>query len=127
MSNYKIRAHHGLCIQFFEGKGYSQQFVLKMKDVIENLNKNPYIQIVADKDIICYSCPNLENGVCNSQHKVSTIDKKVLSICGLDKDTIIKSDDFFKIVKEKIIKSNKLNYVCSNCEWFNICSKKQGV
>ncbi len=30
MSVYKIRAHHGVCLYFFQGKGYSGEFVENM-------------------------------------------------------------------------------------------------
>ena len=30
MSKYLIRPHHMLCMQFFEGKGYSDGFVASM-------------------------------------------------------------------------------------------------
>ena len=42
---YKIRPHHGLCIAFFEGKGYSPEFVRHMEQTIANL-KQATIQLV---------------------------------------------------------------------------------
>lgn len=125
MSNYKLRAHHGLCIQFFEGKGYSDSFTSNMSNVINNINNDLYIQIVTNKDVICNGCPNLENDVCNSQHKVGEIDKKVLTLCGFKENEIIKAKDFFQRVNEKIIKANKLKEVCKNCEWLYICGKNK--
>ena len=125
MSNYKLRAHHGLCIQFFEGKGYSDSFTSNMSNVINNINNDSYIQVVTNKDVICNGCPNLENDVCNSQHKVGEIDKKVLTLCGFKENEIIKSKDFFHRVNEKIIKANKLKEVCKNCEWLYICGKNK--
>lgn len=39
MSKYLIRPHHMLCMQFFEGKGYSDGFVASMAAIKENLKK----------------------------------------------------------------------------------------
>ena len=32
---YYLRPHHGLCIAFFEGKGYNQKFVENMTNVVQ--------------------------------------------------------------------------------------------
>ena len=39
MSKYLIRPHHMLCMQFFEGKGYSDGFVASMAAIKKNLKK----------------------------------------------------------------------------------------
>ena len=43
MSSFKIRPHHGLCTAFFEGKGYSGDFVRNMANVLFiRPKKRPY-------------------------------------------------------------------------------------
>ena len=32
MSSFDVRAHHGLCMSFFEGKGYSDSFTANMAE-----------------------------------------------------------------------------------------------
>ena len=39
MSKYLIRPHHMLCMQFFDGKGYSDGFVASMAAIKEKLEK----------------------------------------------------------------------------------------
>ncbi len=59
MCRYSIRPHHLLCLQFFEGKGYSDDFVRQMAEIHRTLNKeNPQINIVEGVDDICKKCPN---------------------------------------------------------------------
>ena len=43
MSVYKIRAHHGMCLSFFQGKGYSGDFVENMVRMKAILAENPEI------------------------------------------------------------------------------------
>lgn len=43
MSVYKIRAHHGMCLSFFQGKGYSGDFVENMARMKAILAENPEI------------------------------------------------------------------------------------
>ena len=55
MSKYLIRPHHMLCMQFFEGKGYSDGFVASMAAIKEKLEKhpnanNPYILPTSDRE-----------------------------------------------------------------------------
>lgn len=35
MSEFLIRPHHMLCLQFFEGKGYSSEFKEAMENIIK--------------------------------------------------------------------------------------------
>ena len=36
----KIRAHHGMCLHFFEGKGYSNEFTAHMQKIYEEQGVN---------------------------------------------------------------------------------------
>ena len=54
MSKYLIRPHHMLCMQFFEGKGYSDGFVASMAAIKEKLEKeiseNTIFKRICDKE-----------------------------------------------------------------------------
>lgn len=118
MSEYKLRPHHGLCIGFFEGKGYSPEFTENMGSVIELLSsENPEIEITTGRDIICGCCPCMD-----CRDKALSYDLKVVEICGLSGK--IRWNDFRKTVSEKIISAGKLKEVCADCQWFYICEKK---
>ena len=53
MQELKLRPHHALCVRFFEGKGYSEDFTKNMYSVIEKLNNDPVIKIVFGYDDLC--------------------------------------------------------------------------
>ena len=40
---YRIRAHHGMCLAFFKGNGYSSGFTKHMGNVKYALEENPMI------------------------------------------------------------------------------------
>jgi len=124
MSNIKLRAHHALCIAFFEGKGYDDNFIENMRKVIVSLAQNPDVTIVAHGDIVCVACPNNSNGICDCNEKVDRYDKMVLRLCDLRCNTILQWETYKNLVKEKVIKTGKLGAVCGDCEWANICLKK---
>ncbi len=120
----KIRAHHGMCLHFFEGKGYNDEFTGHMQKIYEKMQENPEIELVVQGDEICKKCPNLENGICKTQELVLGYDKEVLKKCGLVKDMKISWKDFSKLVEERIIFSGERQNICGNCQWSSICEKK---
>ena len=118
---YKIRAHHGLCISFFEGKGYSNEFTKHMAEIIHKLNEDTIIYISNETDIICEKCPNNIDGVCETADKVAEYDKQVLLRCGLKAGEVLPFSEFQKRVYENIICPGKREEICGNCEWNSIC------
>ena len=95
----KIRPHHILCMKAYVGKGYSEDFNINMKEIINELrNDSQTIQIVFGLDDICSKCPyNLGNGLCKSQDKVEKIDSKIIDYFNIKEDKYV-----YKELKEKI-------------------------
>lgn len=125
MQKYKLRPHHGLCINFYEGKGYSPEFTENMTAVIEALDReNPETEITLNNDVICRKCPNAIDDTCRSIEKVSFHDKKVMDLCGLSDGDKILWRDFQQKVHDRIINIGKLKEVCGDCRWLYICEKK---
>jgi hypothetical protein len=110
-----LRAHHGMCLAFFQGEGYSDLFVAHMGKILEQMQENPSLQIITHADVICEKCPNLENGSCNTPDLVRAYDQKVLSFCGLTWDT------FSKLVSERILLQGKRKEICGACKWSELC------
>jgi hypothetical protein len=120
-----LRPHHGLCIQHFIGKGYSQEFIDNMKNTIEFLEskENVEITLTCGVDIICGCCPNNNEGVCLSSKKTSCYDNRCLRICDLNEGNILLWRNFKRIVQDSILKVDKLKEVCTECTWLSICKK----
>lgn len=122
MFNFKIRAHHAMCLQFFCGKGYSSPFVENMKYISKALSKNPLIMVVDYGDDICSECPNYaRDEICTSQEKVSTYDSKVLQLCSIKGGSIMYWNDFLNAVNKHIISVHKRSAICGDCQWNEIC------
>lgn len=121
MSEFKLRAHHGLCINFFEGKGYNEAFVRNMEKVISKLRENPNLSIITEMDFICRACPNNHKGMCRCSQKVNSYDERVLALCGIKNREVMNWSDYSGLVRQKIIATGKLQTVCGDCQWFVIC------
>ena len=55
-----LRPHHLLCTQGYSGKGYDNDFVAHMTDVVHQLRDVPgtTIHLTFSTDTLCSCCPN---------------------------------------------------------------------
>ena len=121
-----LRPHHGMCFQFYEGKGYSEDFTDHMGRVIRDCEKEPDQPIIltCSTDVVCKNCPNNEGGTCITEEKVQRYDSEVLKACGLEDGAKISYKEFLMLVKKHVIDSGKRKEICGDCSWDYICSKK---
>ena len=129
MSVIELRPHHALCVRFFEGKGYSEGFVSHMTDVIEKLcddtEDDTEIEITDGCDTICSACPENADGICRSADKVSEIDRRAAEYMGIKPGERISWSRISALAMDKIIDNGKLNDVCRDCKWIDICCKER--
>lgn len=112
MSEYLIRPHHLLCLQFFEGKGYSEEFVENMTEIHRTLHsENPTVIITEGVDDLCRKCPNSEN------------DNRTLEALNIKVNDRMKWNSINSEVKEKILDKHLVKDVCRTCRWSVICDK----
>ena len=125
MSEFLIRPHHMLCLQFFEGKGYSDDFVENMITVKELLEReNPMVHIVNEADMICAHCPHRCGTVCEHEESVCEHDRRVY-------DKLIDKvgqqaywSEITKAIFDNIIDVGKMKETCKECQWSDICFNK---
>ncbi|MGC9337612.1 MAG: DUF1284 domain-containing protein [Candidatus Cloacimonadia bacterium] len=120
----KIRAHHLLCIQGFQGYGYSEDFVKNMIEIIENIDSNPEAQIITECDVMCSCCPYNVEGVCqkkpDSAQKVKDMDMRILRKLNLKDGTRGRIKDFLSLANTKIRNSFDV-HICGECDWKEKC------
>lgn len=119
---YKIRAHHGMCLYYFRGKGYSDDFVRNMTDKKRELMKNPMVCITDQADIICALCPNNADGICTAEEKVAEYDRQVMMRCNLSEGDCIPFLDFEHLVQQNILFCDKRKEICGDCQWDSLCN-----
>ena len=121
----RLRPHHGMCLAYFEGKGYSDGFTGNMQHMLELLEKGADVEMAVFGDEICKACPNLKHGVCLSADLVEHYDRKVLEYCGLKERENLSFRDFVDNVQKNIIEAGKRVEICRCCQWNEICSRKE--
>ena len=114
-----LRAHHLLCIQGYEGRGYSIHFTNNMDNVVNKLKDDTYIKVITRTDDICVACPHdFKNGFCESKEKVFMFDSKVLNELKLIEGRPYLYKDILDNIKENLT-YEKFVRICENCEWFS--------
>lgn len=123
MKSYKyiIRAHHLMCIQFFKGKGYSNEFTERMYKLLEELKHDSKILITDKEDYLCEVCPNRKELKPFYDVDADIYDKKVLDVCGIKAGDIMSYSTCKELVFKKILNPNKREEICGNCQWNDLC------
>ncbi|KZX14935.1 DUF1284 domain-containing protein [Methanobrevibacter filiformis] len=134
----RLRGHHLLCLQGYQGYGYSEDFkknLEKTLDILKN-DENTLVTVKSNPDDLCDYCPNLKNNLCGLGKDLDTISQEELE---KNNDIIVKMD---KIAIEKgkidLNKKYNINYlyniinnnfktikdvedVCGTCLWAKCC------
>jgi DNA helicase-2/ATP-dependent DNA helicase PcrA len=116
-----IRPHHGMCLAFYQGKGYSEGFTGHMYEMKARFETNPLVKLVVCTDEICVACPNDEDGTCKSAAKVASYDRAVLLHCGLKEGQELHYREFAQLVQDRIFAKGLRTAICGNCQWDALC------
>ena len=118
----KLRGHHLICLQFYRGEGYSEDFVKNLESVLERA-KERGVLIVEGADDVCRSCPYLIDGKCSykegAEEEIRYLDMLALTLLGLSAERVVNWEE----VREKVfgILDEWKDKACEECEWRKVC------
>ena len=119
----KLRGHHLLCLQGFQGYGYDEKFVLNMEHINKlRKSKDTIISLTDECDDICASCPNLSNDMCENEKQnniIKKMDSEILSKLDIDKE--YNALELFEEVSFKFNTLNSVQNICVGCKWNKEC------
>ena len=119
----KLRGHHLLCLQGFQGYGYNKEFILNMASINDlRKSKDCTIILTNTSDDICSSCPNLKNNKCKNEKQnriIEKMDDKVLS--QLEYKNKYNALELFNEVSLKFKTLKSVENICKNCKWKEKC------
>ncbi len=124
---FPLRPHHGMCFQFYQGKGYSTSFVTHMDQLLQELQADPLtmVRMCVGADLVCGHCPHLHGKVCDSDERVLRYDRDVLKACGLHDGEEISYTSFIARIKERIILPGMRSKICGDCNWNALCAESE--
>ena len=122
--SFPLRPHHGLCLMYFTGKGYSEAFTANLSLIAQKLYDAPKhkIRLVCRCDHICSVCPSCENGHCIDGEKVESYDRRVLRLCGLQEEEELSFMEFQRKISRYILTPGLRESVCEGCSWNGLCA-----
>ncbi len=120
----RLKPHHILCSLCFQGKGYSPEFVENFMELVENLGKNPDVQITFQADNICMPCPHRVKQSCEKQADITQLDQAHANLLGLKDGEVLSWSECVSKAKDKIT-LKKFHTICEGCGWkkLGICEK----
>jgi hypothetical protein len=120
--NVKLRGHHLICLNFFRGEGYSDDFIKNIYSVIGREN----MEIVEGPDDICARCPYLEDDRCVSveytDEMIMQQDREALLLLKFEPGMMVD----WRTISDKlpeILKEWKAKY-CKSCGYRKVCFGK---
>lgn len=117
-----LRPHHGMCMAYFIGLGYSDGFSAHMAQLLQELTAESPVRLTVGADAVCGPCPNNHGGVCDKPDRVAAYDRAVLDLCALEDGQILPFGAFTARVQEKILTHGLRPGICGNCQWNEICA-----
>lgn len=120
----RIRAHHILCMQGFQGLGYSKEFAENMARIKDQIIQNPssFIKVIIGADSICKCCPHNSKGICNiesSSKNIRAMDSIILENLDIEEGSVISSASIPSIAMN--LSRQKVKELCGSCSWRNDC------
>lgn len=117
-----LRPHHGMCMAYFIGLGYSDGFSAHMAHLLEELAPDSSVRLTVGTDAVCSHCPNNINGVCSKPDKVAGYDRAVLDLCGLGEGDILPFGVFTSLVQKRLLAPGCRPGICGDCQWNEVCA-----
>ena len=115
----KLRGHHLICLNFFRGEGYSEDFIRNIYSVIGKEN----IEIVKGPDEVCARCPYLRDDRCASNEYTDEMiifqDKEALRLLEFEPGVVVD----WKMIAGKlpdILDEWKAKF-CRGCGYRKVC------
>ncbi|MCE5295958.1 MAG: DUF1284 domain-containing protein [Euryarchaeota archaeon] len=121
----RLRGHHLLCIQFFEGHGYDDGFSSNMRKIVDRIRCDGSLSIVLvmDCDDICEHCPDKVGDLCRHGDSVAKKDDSVAKFLELPHEGETTAGELMTLAAEKIKGLTDVGEVCGECYWSSICNR----
>jgi hypothetical protein len=127
----RLRGHHFICLQFFEGWGYSEEFVENLREVVGRATDRPAI-LVAGADDVCSSCDGLgRDGTCQDPQageiEVNRIDGIAWGVLGIAPGDLLSLADARERLVGDAVSAGRWRFdACDGCTWETTCEKSWG-
>ena len=122
----QLRGHHLICLQFYRGQGYSDEFVANLDRVRDAAAETPAL-VVSGPDDVCASCPGLgSDGTCQhpqtGEAEALRIDALALQLVDAAiGETLSLSQARSRLAADPAARERWRTESCATCPWDSTC------
>ena len=128
----RLRGHHFICLQFFRGEGYSDEFVATLTALLDRLETEP-AEAVAVADDVCSACPELgadrmcASGSAGGETEIRRIDALAFALLELSPgDSITLEQARRHLAADAVGVGHWRADACHGCAWESVCEHGWG-
>ncbi len=117
-----LRGHHLVCLHFFKGEGYNEEFVENLKSTLRAA-QDKEIEILGGADDICAKCPYLNHAVCQysegAEEGIGEMDRMALDLLKLSRGVKVSWAELGGKIPEIFAAWHQA--FCATCSWKRAC------
>jgi uncharacterized protein len=115
----RLRGHHLMCLNFFDGEGYSQPFVDNLRGAVAAADQDGIV-LIEGADAVCAACDHLAGGVCKDEEEIDRLDRLARSLLGVAPGAALTWDEIGARLPDIL----DAWYVgaCEECEFVSVCT-----
>ena len=123
----RLWGHHGICLHFLKGEGYSPELVTQLAHILKKAEAGIDIELLSGADDVCHVCPYLQGEECRytryADPEIRVMDKTALDLLKLTPGEITR----WPALREKIslIFHQWSQAFCRECDWKTACEKNE--
>ena len=117
----RLRPHHLLCTQSYDGRGYDAAFTANMDQIVAQLReeRETYVNLVFSTDDICAPCPYmLGEDHCVTNETVKHIDQRMIHYFALREQPYVYNTIVSQI--RASMTEEMFADICSRCNWYDL-------
>ncbi len=120
----ELRGHHLICLHFFNGTGYSPEFIKNLRTVLRAAAGSG-VKITQGADDVCRACPCLKDEKCmhdeQSDEEIQEMDAFALKLL----NEAPGSEAEWHLLKERVLEIFPLwlERYCKKCSWEKACEE----
>ncbi|WP_026486431.1 DUF1284 domain-containing protein [Caldanaerobius polysaccharolyticus] len=121
----RLRGHHLICLNFFQGEGYSGDFIDNVKQLLDMVQKGEKIKVVEGPDDVCSACPYLKGDICThkegADEEIKEMDDKARNhLCIESSQEVVWNE-----IKQKVNSISRSWFwdFCNGCDWQKVCNR----
>jgi len=120
----RLRGHHLICLHFFNGEGYTPEFIENLRNVLEK-TKSGDVEISSGADDICEQCPHLKQFMCryteDADEGIREMDKRALELLKAQEGSKVEWHEIRKSIPELF--HSWYDSYCNVCGWKWACER----